>query len=194
LELKERVKRGVKAARKDFARTLDSIDPTYNNYPERLVSHFYIRALAQALKTKSVLQELPVTGKASQRADNHVDALIFNDSELVVAEFKVGWAPSHWEALAKDLNRLRGPVAQQIARKFTDKQKRTAWIFIGADCWQPHIAEAWKLGKPARRWTLPSSLGNAYYRDYIRVWRDKGKGFNGYYLTWALFKFDEFTG
>ena len=80
MELTARVNKFVQAANADFARALDSIDPTNGNYPERMVSHFYIRAIANALRTKSVLIELPVTRKTSQRADNHIDALIFINS------------------------------------------------------------------------------------------------------------------
>ena len=192
MELQRRIDKALSATTEELAHTLDEIDPTDNNYPERMVSYFYIQALARALKTESVLLELPVTGKRSQRANNHVDALIFNDREVIVAEFKVGWAPSHWEALARDLARLRGPVAQEIGRKFYKKQRRRPWIFLGADCWKPHIADAWKSGKPAKGWTLPPALGKAH-RNYVQVWSEKGPGFDGYYLTWALLPFDEMS-
>jgi hypothetical protein len=124
--------------------------------------------------------------------DNHIDALIFNDHEVIVAEFKLGWAPSHWEALARDLARLQGPIAQEIRRKFTDKRRRRPWVFLGADCWRKNVADAWKSGKPMTKRVLSPALGKAH-RDYVHVWLEKGTGFDGYYLTWALLPYDEMS-
>lgn len=179
--------------KEEFADVLDHINPTDdNNYTERMVSYYYIQALAKALAPASVLLELPVTGKCSQHANNHVDALIFNDREVIVAEFKVGWAPSHWEALARDLARLQGPIAQEIRRKFIDKRRRRPWVFLGADCWRQKVADVWKSGNTAGRRTVPRALGKAH-RDYVCVWAEKGASFDGYYLTWALLPFDEMS-
>ncbi len=199
MELKGRLRRELVATARAFTDALDHINPTAHinptddsNYPERMVSYYYIQALARALAPASVLLELPVTGKRGHRMDNHVDALIFNDREVIVAEFKLGWAPSHWEALARDLARLQGPVAREIRRKFTDKRRRRPWVFLGADCWRENVADVWKSGKPAIRRTLPPALGKAY-RDYVPVWEEKGTSFDGYYLTWALLPFDEMS-
>ncbi len=123
--------------------------------------------------------------------DNHIDALIFNDHDMVAAEFKVGWAQSHWDALAKDLARLQGPAAREVRKKFIDKRRRRSWIFLGTDCWRQNIANiVWKLGNPEKRRALPAALGRAH-RDYVTVWKDEGPGFDGYYLTWALLPFDK---
>src|SRR5712691_263014 len=121
MDLKRRLRRALKATAKEFDEALTPFDPTSGDktYPERMVSYYYIQGLATALASASVLLELPVTGKGGHRMDNHVDALIFNDREVVVAEFKLGWAPSYWSALARDLARLQGPVAQEIRGRFT---------------------------------------------------------------------------
>jgi hypothetical protein len=191
LDIKKRISGALSETAEEFEGALDDIDPTRGNYPERMVSYYYIQALVRALKTTSVLLELPVTGKRNNRADNHIDALVFNDREMIVAEFKVGWAPSHWESLARDLQRIQGPAGQEIGRKFLKKRHRKSWIFLGADCWYQHIAESWKSGEPIKRRALPPALGKACYRDYVRVWDLKGKDYDGYYLTWALFPFDQ---
>lgn len=111
MELKRRLRRELLATAETFAATLNHIEPTVhldpndenNNYPERMFSYYYIQALAKALAPASRLLELPVTGKRGHRMVNHVDALIFNDREVIVAEFKLGWAQSHWEALSRAL-------------------------------------------------------------------------------------------
>jgi hypothetical protein len=102
MDLKQRLLRALKTTTKEFNHALKCFDPTVGDktYPERMVSYYYIRAIAKALPRANILLELPVTGKHEHRQDNHIDALIFNDRELVVAEFKRGWAPSHWEFLS----------------------------------------------------------------------------------------------
>ena len=155
-----------------------------------MFSHYYIQALKKALSLGHVLLELPVTGRLGNRINDHIDALIFNDSELIVAEFKVGWAQSDWENLETDLVRLRGPVAQEIGKKFTQKQRRHPWIFLGVDCWRKSVADTWKSGKPSIRHKLPDAFANAR-RDYLQIWKEKGEGFDGYYLMWALLPYDE---
>ncbi len=167
-------------------------DPTPNNYPERMISYYYIRAIAKALPRSNVFLEVPVTGKRAHKRDNHVDALVFNEHEVVVAEFKVGWAQSHWEAITRDLERLQGPIANEIRGKFTDKRRRKPWIFLGTDCWRQNVADVWKAGTPMGRRTVPAPLSHAH-RDYSRVWEKTGPGFDGYYLTWALLPFDQYS-
>ena len=187
MALEKRLGRELTATADTFNAALEHINPTNGNYPERMVSYYYIQALAKTLAPASVLLELPVTGKHG-RADNHIDALIFNDCELIVAEFKVGWASSHWQALAHDLSRLRGPVAQEILEKFYRKRRRKQWAFLGTDCCNRNDADVWKSGKPVRRRIVPPALLDAY-RDYVPVWHAKGPGYDGCYLTWALLPF-----
>jgi len=45
---------------------------------------------------------------------------------------------------------------------------------------------------PARvgKWILPESMQTSE-RDYLCVYPDKGRDFDGYYLTWALIPFRE---
>ena len=190
--LEERLRKALKATAKEFDDALTPFDPTSGDktYPERMVSYYYIQALARALAPASVLLELPVTGERGHRMDNHVDALVFNDREVVVAEFKLGWAQSYWTSLARDLARLQGPVAQEIRGRFTDKRRRRPFVFLGADCWWQHVANVWKTGSRARGWTLPRTLRTAH-RDYLCVYRGRGKDYDGYYFTWALIPFDE---
>lgn len=197
MSLQSRLQKQIRIAAKKFNGVHRFIDPTVHkdgeggNYPERMFSYYYIQAIAAALKPATVLLELPVTGKNKRRMDNHVDALIFNDKEMVVAEFKLGWAQSHWDALARDLRRLRGSVALEIQNKFIDKQRRRAWIFLGADCYRQSVAEVWKSGISLNKRILPCALGKSDFRDYERVWKDVGTGFDGHYLTWALLPYDE---
>jgi hypothetical protein len=149
MDLKRRLHRALKIAAKEFNHALGRFEPTVGDktYPERMVSYYYIRAIAKALPRANVLLELPVTGKQKHRQDNHIDALIFNDRELVVAEFKRGWAPSHWESLARDFERLRGPnVEKAILRGFGNRPLPPAYIVLGSDCWRPEKAETWKSG------------------------------------------------
>jgi hypothetical protein len=195
MDLKRRLHRALKITTKEFTRALDSFDPTVGDktYPERMVSYYYIRAIAKALHRANVLLELPVIGKHEHKQDNHIDALIFNDREVVVAEFKRGWAPSHWESLARDFERLRGPnVAKEIRRGFAGRQPPPAFIFLGADCWRQEKAKAWKSGmRSGKQWNLPKPM-LAAHRDYLTVYSDKeGKDYDGYYFTWAVIPFDE---
>ena len=198
MKLQARLRRELVVAAKTFDCALTHINPTgENNYPERMVSYYYIGALARALAPASVLLEIPITGKRSRRTDNYVDALVFNHRELIVAEFKVGWAQGHWEAIARDLERLRGQVAKEIRTKFynTSKRARRPWVFLGTDCWRENVADVWKSGKPGKRHSLPSALGKAnVHRDYLCVWDDEtGPSFDGYYLMWALLPFEEMS-
>jgi len=194
MELKERLRNALKVTASEFNCALDCFDPSpgrVNTYPERMLSYYYIQALVRALPHTDVFLEIPVTGKSGRGRDNHIDALIFNDHEVVVAEFKVAWAPSHWVDLARDFDRLRGRrVAQEIRRGFTDNRRRRPFVFPGADCWYPERANAWKSGLPAGRWILPKPL-LAARRDYLRIYPDKGSDFDGYYFTWALIDYDE---
>jgi hypothetical protein len=197
--LEQRLRNALKVTADEFNRALYQFDPTpdrSNSYPERMVSYYYVRALARALPRANVFLEIPIRGRSNRGWDNHIDALIFNDREVIVAEFKVAWAPEHWESLARDLARLRrASVAEEIRMCF-DKAERVAprprrpFIFLGADVWRPERAEAWKSGDNAGNWALPTSM-LASRRDYVCVYPDKGKDFDGYYLTWALFDFNE---
>ena len=198
MALKNRLRKEIKAASETFSDVLNYISPTahlhsteHNNYPERMFSHFYIKAIAKALNTDNVLLELPVRGKRGHRMDNHIDALIFNDRQIVVAEFKLGWAQSGWEALARDLVRLQGPVAQEIRKKFT-RQGRRPWIFVGTDCYRKNVAAVWKSGRAGARHRLPRALGNAH-RDFVPVWEEEGKNFDGHFLMWALLPYAEMS-
>ena len=188
--LKGRLRRALRATAREFDHALTSFEPTSgpSTYPERMVSYYYIQALAKALAPASVLLELPVTGKRGK--DNHIDAIIFNNREVVVAEFKRAWTPSHWGDLARDLVRLRGPVAREIRQGFTNNRRRRSYVLLGADCWYRETANAWKSGSPAKRWNTPPPF-LAAHRDYLRVFREEGKDYDGYYFTWALIPFDE---
>jgi hypothetical protein len=199
MELMDRIGKALKTTAVEFNRALSRFDPApdrANSYPERMVSYYYIQALAKALPRASVLLEIPVTGKSKRGWDNHIDALVFNDHEAVVAEFKVAWAPSHWGALARDLQRLRRTSVTKEIRKGFEKAeakafgRRRPYVFLGTDCWYPARAEAWKSGTKAGNWVLPKSM-LASKRDYVCVYPDKGADFDGYYLTWALTDFDE---
>ncbi len=195
MELKQRLRKALSDTAGEFNRALARFDPAPdrdNSYPERMVSYYYVQALARALRTTNVFLEIPVKGRSKRGWDNHIDALIFNDHEVVVAEFKVAWAPEHWESLALDLERLkRTSVVKEIRKSFEKAERvatrrRRSFIFLGADVWRPERAEAWKSGEKAGNWVLPKSMLLSQ-RDYVRVYRDKGKDFDGYYLTWALF-------
>lgn len=192
VQLGERLRNALKIGARDFSHALDCFDPRPgrdNSYPERMVSYYYVQALARALPGAHVLLEIAITGESGREFDNHVDALVFNDHELVVAEFKVSWAPSHWVHLARDLERLRGPVAKQIRTGFAVRGRR-AFIFLGTDCWHRGGADAWKAGTKFGKWILPESMHTSE-RDYLCVYPDKGRDFDGYYLTWALIPFRE---
>lgn len=195
MDLKRRLRGALRITTKEFNQALERFEPTTGDkvYPERMVSYYYIRAIAKALPRAHVLLELPVTGKRGRKQDNHIDALVFNDREVVVAEFKVGWAPSHWEALARDFERLRGPIAQEIRGMFRDDQRRRAFIFLGADCWYLEKAKAWASGmRSGKEWSLPQPM-LATDREYLPVYHDKGKDYDGYYFTWAVTPFDEMS-
>ena len=193
MELRQRGRNALRSAARDFNCALDHFDPApnrNNSYPERMVSYYYIQALARALPSANVLLEIPVTGRPRRGWDNHIDALIFNDREVVVAEFKVAWAPSHWVDLAGDLERLRTPtVAREILAGFSVRRHRP-YIFLGADCWRPERADAWTSGMKAGKWVLPKSM-LASQRDSLCVYPDKGTDFDGYYFTWAVIPFRE---
>jgi hypothetical protein len=195
MDLKRRLRRALTITAKEFKDALDQgFEPTTGNktYPERMVSYYYIRAIAMALPRANVFLELPVTGKRERKQDNHIDALVFNDREVVVAEFKVGWAPSHWEALARDFQRLTGPIAKEIRKKFKGSLQRRAFIFLGADCWRLEKAKIWTSGIRSGKWNLPKPmLAPRVHRDSLRVFSENGKDYDGYYFTWAVIPFDE---
>jgi len=196
MELGERVRKALRVTAAEFNRALGSFDPSpgrANAYPERMVSYYYVRALVRALPRANVLLEIPVTARSERGKDNHIDALVFNDREAVVAEFKVAWAPSHWTDLARDLRRLKGPVAREIRANFLGSRRRHPFIFLGADCWYRERAEAWKSGTRSGKWILPESM-RASERDYLCVYSEKGRDYDGYYLTWALFDYEEMAG
>ena len=194
MELAQRLSKALRVTSSDLNRALGCFDPAPgrdNSYPERMVSYYYIRALAKALPGANVLLEIPVTGRSKRGWDNHIDALIFNDREVIAAEFKVAWAPSHWVALARDLERLRGSsVAKELRTGFTDRRRRRSYILLGADCWYRRRADAWKSGVRAGTRALPKSM-LASQRDYLCVYPETGRDYDGYYLTWALFPFRE---
>lgn len=178
---------------KNLNGALDCFDPMSgrdNSYPERMISYYYIQALAKALPDAKVVLELPVTGRSSRGKDNHIDALVFNDREMVVAEFKVGWAQSHWASLERDLERLCMPsVREDIRACFTDDRRRREFVFLGTDCWRRDRALTWKSGRRSGTSILPQSL-SAAKRDFFCVYDEKGKGCDGYYLTWALLPYN----
>ena len=194
MDLKKRLHRALTSTAREFNRSLDRFDPTIGDktYPERMVSYYFIRAVAKALPPANVLLELPVIGKRKHIQDNHIDALVFNDRELVLAEFKRGWAPGHWESLYRDFERLKGSnVAKEIRRGFRNDQHRRAYIFLCADCWYLEKAKAWKSGKPlGAKWSLPKPM-LAAHRDYLTVYSEIGKDYDGYYFTWALIPLDK---
>jgi len=192
MELKERIRIALEASAKNLARALDCFEPTIgeNPYPERMISYYYIQALAAALEPSNVILELPVTGESGRGKDNHIDALIFNNREVVAAEFKRAWTPTHWEDLARDLVRLKGPVSKEIHRGFFDKRHRRPFVFLGADCWYGEVANAWKSGLPSKGWSA-SPLFLEAHRDYHCVYSYKSKTCDGFYLTWALLPFNE---
>jgi hypothetical protein len=192
MDLAQRIRSALGTTAREFNRALTHFDPApgrVNTYPERMVSYYYIRALSRALASGRVLLEIPVKGKSKRGWDNHIDALIFSDGELVLAEFKVAWAPSHWPALAQDLERLRTPsVNREIRACFTDRQRRHSYVFLGADCWYRKRAETWRSGVDSGKWILPRSMRSSH-RDFVCVYDEFGKDYDGYYLTWALAPF-----
>lgn len=194
MQIAQRVRAALTTTSKVLGRALDSFDPApgaKNPYPERMVSYYYIQALVKALAPAMALLEVPVTGRSGRGRDNHVDALVFNDRELVVAEFKRAWTPSHWSDLARDLARLRGPVGREIRRGFIDGRRRRPYILLGADCWYLEVANAWKSGSPAKQWVLPRVFRGAH-RDNLTVYEwPQGPDLDGYYFTWALLPYDE---
>ncbi len=202
MDLKQRLRKALTITTREFKIALDQgFEPTTGNkvYPERMVSYYYIRAIAMALSPPMALSpanvflELPATGTRGGKQDNHIDALVFNHDVVVVAEFKVGWAPSHWDALARNLKRLRGPIAKEIRKKSKGGPQRRPFIFLGSDCWYPEKAKVWTSGMQSGGWSLPKPMLAAHHRDYLCVYPDKGKGYDGYYFTWAVFDFDEMS-
>ena len=192
MTLERRLFSALKVAAEDFVRALEFFEPTSgpNAYPERMVSYYYIQALAKALgKSPNVFLEVPFAGKRGGKKDNHIDALVFNDREMVMAEFKRAWTPSQWRSLATDLKRLQGRAGREIRRSFEDSDKRRSFVFLGADCWRADVAKVWKTDSKVRLWTVPPTLRNAH-REYLRVFSGKGKDYDGYYLTWALIPLD----
>jgi len=189
-----RLREALRATTRVFGRALDAYDPApgaKNPYPERMASYYYVSALAKALAPASVLLEVPVTGKSGRGRDNHIDALVFNDREVVVSEFKRAWTPSHWNDLSRDLARLRGPVAREVLRGFTDNRNRKPYVLLGADCWYLEVAKAWKSGRVVDGWVLPRAFRRAH-RDYLTVYPwPEGPDLDGYYLTWALLPYHE---
>jgi hypothetical protein len=189
LQIAQRLRAALSTSSKVFNRALNSFDPApgaKNPYPERMISYYFVQALAKALAPASVLLEVPVTGKSGRGRDNHIDALVFNDREIVVAEFKRAWTPSHWGDLARDLARLRGPFAREIRRGFVNGRRRRVYFLLGADCWYRDVANAWKSGSSAKRWVLPPAFRRAH-RDSLRVYNwPEGPDLDGYYFTWAL--------
>ena len=192
--LRYRLRRSLERAAKRFNHALNQFDPTTGEktYPERMVSYYFVRAVGEALQGANVLLEMPVT--IGGRQDNHIDALIYSEQEVVLAEFKRGWAPSHWKSLATDYERLqRVSLTKEIQSKFRIRCPRRAYIFLGTDCWVEWIGEIWKTGESSRGWTLPKMLHETT-RDYVRVYKcepdDKGKGYDGYYFAWALAPYD----
>src|SRR5260221_904157 len=198
MELSGRLRKALGITAREFNGALELYDPAPgrdNTYPERMVSYYFIRALARALANSNVLLEIPITGRTRRGWDNHIDALVFNDDEIVVAEFKVGWAPSHWMALAKDLERLQRPSVAKEIRNCLERSPRGAairhqrpYIVLGSDCWFQDRANAWKAGSKSGNWVLPKAMLPAK-RDYLAVYDDEGADFDGYYFTWALMPF-----
>lgn len=163
MRLERRLRRALEVAKDDFDRALASYEPTsgVNSYPERMISYYYIQALAKALQPASVLLEIPVAGARGHRRDNHIDALIFNDRETIIAEFKRAWTPSHWRDLAGDLKRVQGRAGREMRKRFEDNHKRRSFVFLGADCWYSEVAEAWK---PA-----PEQHGGPFHPHCLRL-------------------------
>ena len=192
MSLQERLRQAIKAAARKFNRTIDSYEPTFdaNPYPERLVTYYYVQALANALGSGSVLLEVPVTGSSGKRRDNHIDALVFSEHDLVLAEFKRAWTPSHWKLLAADLKRLQELAGREVRGRFRHGPQRRAWLLLGSDCWREAVANVWKSGSAAKGWAVPTPFLRAD-RDYVTVYRENGQDYDGYYLTWALVRLGE---
>lgn len=193
MAFERRFRGALEITAKEFRQALDRYEPTTGNktYPERMFSYYYIRAIAKALPRANVLLELPITSKHGHRQDNHIDALIFNDRMVVAAEFKRGWAPSHWRDLAKDLERFGGRIADEIRSGFRRRRPRHAFILLGSDCWKLKHAKEWTAGTRSGRWNFPRT--EFEHRDYLRVYKDKGRDYDGYYFTWAVIPFDELS-
>ena len=173
-----------------------------NAYPERTVSHFFIRALVEALSPDpqantpasgtgaSALLEVAVVSGTSGRVDNHLDALVFNEDTAILAEFKRAWSPSHWKDLAADVRRVRGLVAQDIGARFLDHGTRQLIGFYGVDAWRQSVVDAWSSGQSHRNWNVPPEMAGMQRSAHV-VWRDDspdrtGKDYDGYYLLWAF--------
>lgn len=157
-------------------------------YPERAISHFFIRALMDAIKGTAVLEAAFASDK-TKKNDNHLDAIVFNDEIAILAEFKTAWAPSHWKSLAIDAERIQR-FLPDIAARFVDGKKRRLFAFYGVDAWRLETANGWvEIGQPHKKWTLPEVF-HRMKRGIQNVWSEpgdtKGKDYDGYYLLFAL--------
>lgn len=157
-------------------------------YPERAISHFFIRALMDAIQGTAVL-EAAFPNVVTSKNDNHLDAIVFNAEVAILAEFKTAWAPIHWHYLAEDAGRVQR-FAPGIAKRFRDGKQRRQFAFYGVDAWRLEIANAWENGEAYKKWTLPPVFA-PMRRGIQTVWRDepgdsKGKDYDGYYLLFAV--------
>ena len=192
MQLGERLRNALKIGARDFSHALDCFDPRPgrdNSYPERMVSSSLRPGSRQgASRVRTCSLEIAIAGESGRESDNHVDALVFNDHKLVVA--RNSRFPGHPVTgyISHGISeRLRGPVAKQIRTGFAVRGRRP-FIFLGTDCWHRGGADAWKAGTKFGKWILPESM-HTYRRDYVCVDPDKGRDFDGYYLTWALIPF-----
>lgn len=161
-------------------------------YPERSISHFYIRALMDAINGRAVL-EPSFPNDRTQKNDHHLDAIVFNDDVAILAEFKTAWAPTHWESLAQDVNRVRVRFAPQINERFKGAKvgmPRRLFGFYGVDAWRFEIARCWESGVPYRSWNIPTQFTSMMRGiQVVSQNESKGKDYDdGYYL---LFAFEE---
>lgn len=175
---------GLDAARHEF-----QLSQGGNAHPERAVSYFFIRAIADAIGGARVFLEVPVLNTKSGRRDNHLDALVFNNEVAILAEFKRGWTPRLWQDLAADAKRVRDVVGGDVLKRFLDKKPRSLHGFYGIDAWRAPIAKAWRSGTGYEGWSLPEVFREMYRRMHC-VWEDpdkgKAKAYHGYYALWAL--------
>jgi hypothetical protein len=173
----------------DVARRKFQLSQGGNAYPERVLSYFFIRAIADAKGGADVFLEVPVLNTKSGRRDNHLDALVFNNEVAILAEFKRGWTPRLWQDLAADVKRVRDVVGGDVLKRFRDKKPRRLHGFYGIDAWRAPIADAWLSGTEYRRWVLPDVFSKMDRRMHF-VWenpdKSKVKDDHPYYALWAL--------
>lgn len=152
-------------------------------YPERAITYFFIQALREAIDG-TVILETPFQNQVTSKHEFHLDAVVFNDDLVILAEFKTAGAPAHWDLLAADFNRVNA-FAKVIDTRFRVAKPRRLFEFYGVDAWRERIAEVWLTGNPSHGWKLPDVF-REMNRGIERVWTKKAADFDSYHLLFAL--------